>query len=68
MASARIWPVCTSCTTTGAVVGVRLLHGVIERVLGHELDVFVDGELQILAGLRLVRDGTEDTCGARPWR
>ncbi len=42
-----------------SVVGVRLLHYVVESLLGHELDVLVDGELQILAGLRLVGDGTK---------
>ena len=43
----------------GAVVGVGRLHVVVERALGHELDVFVDGELEILARLGLVRDGAE---------
>ena len=28
----------------GAVVGLGALHGVVERVLGHELNVLVDGE------------------------
>ena len=43
----------------GAVVGLGLLHVVVESALGHELDVFVDGELQILAGLGLVLDRAE---------
>ena len=44
----------------GAVVGVLFLHHVIECSLGHELNVFVDGELEILSGVGLVFDGTED--------
>ncbi len=35
----------------GAVERLRLLHGVIERALGHELNVLVDGENEIAAGL-----------------
>ena len=38
----------------GAVERLGLLHGVVERVLGQELDVFVDGEDEIAAGLGLV--------------
>ena len=34
-----------------AVQRLRALHGVIERALRHELNVFVDGENQILPGL-----------------
>ena len=37
-----------------AVDGLRLLHGVIERALGHELDVLVDGEDKVAAGLGVV--------------
>ena len=44
----------------GAVVGVGALHVVVEGALSHELNVFVDGELEILAGLGLLRDGAED--------
>jgi hypothetical protein len=33
---------------------------VIERGLGHVLNVFVDGELEILSGIGFVFDGTED--------
>ncbi len=38
----------------GAVEGLGLLHRVVERALGQELDVLVDGEHQIAARLRLV--------------
>ncbi len=34
----------------GAVERLRFLHGVIERALGHELNVFIDGENEILPG------------------
>ena len=44
----------------GAVVGALFLHHVIERSLGHVLNVFVDGELEILSGIGFVFDGTED--------
>ena len=37
----------------GAIVGVGFVHRVIQRLLGHELDVVVDGELKILAWLGL---------------
>ena len=43
----------------GAIVGVRLLHIVVESALGHELDVFIDGELEILAGLRILCVGAD---------
>ena len=37
-----------------AVERLRLLHRVVERALGHELDVLVDGEHEVLARLGLV--------------
>ena len=35
--------------------GLTLRHRMIQRALRHELDVFVDGEHQVVAGLRLAR-------------
>ena len=43
----------------GAVVRLRFLHGVIEGSLGHELNILVDGEHQVLARLGLALGGTE---------
>ena len=58
------WPNCERENLAGmhvlhddsAIVGVGLLHVVIESALGHELDVFVDRELQILTRLWLMSD------------
>ncbi len=44
----------------GAVERLRFLHGVIERALGHELDVFVDGEHQVAAGLGVALAGAQN--------
>ncbi len=44
----------------GAVVGVGPLHRMIEGILGHELNVLVDGELKILAGVGFMLDGAEN--------
>src|SRR6516225_3855288 len=43
----------------GTVVCVSALHVVVESALGHELNIFVDRELQVLAGLRLLRNRAE---------
>ena len=43
----------------GAVEGLGLLHGVIESLLGKELDVLVDGEDEIAAGLGVALAGAE---------
>ena len=46
MANARIWPGVHILHHHRSVHGAGALHGVIQRLLGHELDVLVDGELQ----------------------
>src|SRR6185437_7603331 len=37
----------------GSVLRLRFLHGVIERLLRHELDISVDGKLHVLPRLRI---------------